>query len=62
MKSSWVVTRLTLGNFFYMQISAAIIEKPILFNIAENIHDYVTQIVSIPMLSWSLIKIDTIRK
>ena len=33
-----------------MQISAAIVEKPNLFDIAESIHDNVRQIVSIPML------------
>ena len=41
MKSSWVITPTTLGNFFNMQISTAIIEKYILFNIDESMHDNV---------------------
>jgi len=43
-----------------MQISASIIEKPILFNIVESMHDIVTQMVSIPMFSGSVIRINTI--
>ena len=41
MKSSWVVTPTPLGNFVYMQISAAIIEKSVLFNTVESMHDNV---------------------
>ena len=39
MDSSWVNTPITLGKFLYMQISASIIAKSILFNIVENMHD-----------------------
>ena len=49
-----------LGEYFYMQISASSIEKYILFNIVESMHDTVTQIVSIPMFSGSVIRINTI--
>ena len=38
-------------EFFYMQISAAIIEKSILFNTIVSIHDSITKLVSIPMCS-----------
>ena len=48
MKSRGVVTPTTLGTFFYMQISAYIIEKSILFNIVESMHDSVTKMVFIP--------------
>ena len=36
---SWVVILTTLGNIFDMQVSVAIIETPILFNIVKSIHD-----------------------
>ena len=39
LSSSWVVILKTLGKLFYMQISAFIIEKSILFNIVESMHD-----------------------
>ena len=42
MNSSWVVILTTLGKLLYMQISAAIIEKSVLFNIVENMHDTVS--------------------
>ena len=42
-----------LGEFFYMQISTAIIEKSILFNTVECMHDNVTQIISMTMLMFS---------
>ena len=35
-----------LGEFFYMQISTAIIEKSILFNTVESMHDNITNIMS----------------
>ena len=60
MKSSWVVTPTTLGNFFYMQIIASIIETSIVFNIVERMHDTVTKMVSIPMFSRTVIRINTI--
>ena len=60
MNSSWVITPITLGNYFYMHISASIIEKSILFNIVESMHDTVTQIVSIPVFSGLVIRINTI--
>ena len=43
-----------------MQISASIIVKSVLFNIVASMHDTVTQIVSIPMFSGSVIRINTI--
>ena len=49
MKSSWVITPTTLGNFFNVQISTAIIEKSILFNADESMHD---KIMSMLMFSW----------
>ena len=58
--SSWVITPITLGNFFNMQISTSIIETFILFNIVESMHDTLTQMVSIPMFSGSVIRINTI--
>jgi len=48
-------------NIFYMQTSASIIERSIVFNTVESMHDSVTKMVSIPMFSKSLIKINTIR-
>ena len=62
MKSRWVIIPTTLGKFFYMQISASIIEKSMLFNIVESIymHDTLTKIVSIAMFSMSVIRINTI--
>ena len=59
MKSSWVVILTTLGHF-YMQISASIIEKSILFNIVESMHDIVTKMVSNQIFSRSVIRINTI--
>ena len=53
--SSWVVLRTTLGKLFYMQIRSAITEKSILLNISATLHDNVTEMVSIPMFSWSRI-------
>ena len=41
-----------LGEFFFMQISAAIIEKSVLFNTVESMHDNVTKIMSMLMFSW----------
>ena len=41
-----------LGEFFYMQISEAIIEKSVLFNTVESMHDNVTKIMSMLMFSW----------
>jgi len=61
MKSSWVVILTTLGIFVYMQISAAIIEESILFNIIESMHNTFTKMVSIPMFSRSMIRINTIK-
>ena len=52
MKSNWVVTPTTLGNFCYMQISAAIIENSISFNTAESMHGNVSTIMSLLMFSW----------
>ena len=40
---SWVVILTTLGNIFYVQISVAFIETPILFNIVKGMHDTVTK-------------------
>ena len=51
LKSSWVVTPITVGNFF-MQISTAIIEKSFLFNTVESMHDNVTKIMSMLIFSW----------
>ena len=62
MKSSWTVIQPTLGKFLYMEISAAIVEIPISFNFVKNIHGTVTKIVSVPMCSRSVIKINTIRQ
>ena len=42
MKSSWVITPTTLGKVLYRQISAAIIEKSVLFNTVESMHDNIT--------------------
>ena len=41
-----------LGEFFCMQISAAIIEKSVLFNSVESMHDNVTKMMSMLMFSW----------
>ena len=49
-----------LGELFYMQISASISEKSILFNIVESMHDAVTQMLSIAMFPGSVIRINTI--
>ena len=51
-KSSWVVTPTTLGKFVYMQISVAIIEKTVLFNNVESMHENVTKKMSMLMFSW----------
>ena len=40
---SWVFILTTLGNNFYMQVSAIIVETPILFNIIKSMHDTVTK-------------------
>ena len=56
-----VVIETTLGNLYYMQIGASIIEKYIGFNIVECMQDTVTKIVSIPMFSKSMIRVNTIR-
>jgi len=45
-----------------MQISAAIIEKYILFNTVKSTHDNVTTIMSMLMFSGRMITIGTIRK
>ena len=50
-----------LGDF-YMQISAAIIEKSNLFNIVKRMHDIFITIVFMPMFSRSVIRLNTIRK
>ena len=60
MNSSWVITPITLGNIFNMQISASIIENSILFNIVESMHDTLTLMVSTSMFSWSVVRINTI--
>jgi len=60
--SSWVVLRTTLGKLFYMQIRSAITEKSILLNISATMHDNVTEMVFIPMFSWSRIKIKALKK
>ena len=62
MKSSWLVILTTLENFFYMQISVAIIEITILFNNVKNSHGTVKQMVYIPIFSRSMVRINTIRK
>ena len=49
-----------LGELFYMQISASIIEISIVFNIVESMHDTLTKMVSIPMFSRSVIVTNTI--
>ena len=59
---SWIFILTTLGNNFYMQISATIIEIPVLFNIIKTMHDTVTKMVSIHMFSRSMISINTISK
>ena len=41
-----------LGEIFYMQISAAIIEKSVLFNTVESMHDNVTKNMYMLMFSW----------
>ena len=51
-----------MGNFFYLQIRAAITEKSILLNISATLHDNVTEMVSIPMFSWSRINIKVLKK
>ena len=48
------------GELFYIQISAAIIEKSVLFNTVESMHDNVTQIKSMLMFSWLMIMTGTI--
>ena len=50
MKSCWVITQTTLEKFLNMEISTAIIEKSILFNTVESMHDNVMNIMS--MFSW----------
>ena len=45
-----------------MQISAATIEEPILFNVVKRVHDTLTTMVSMPTLPRSVITIYTIRK
>ena len=40
------------GEFLYMQISTAIIEKSILFNTVESMHDNVTKKMCMLMFSW----------
>ena len=60
-KSSWVVIPTILGEFLYMQISAAIIETSMLFNIVKSMEDTVTKMVSVPIFSRSMIGINTIR-
>ena len=57
-KFSRVVLMTTLGNKFYMQISAAIIENPIFFNNFFAMNSNVTKMVSTPILSWSRIMIN----
>ena len=44
-KSSGVVSRKTLGKILYMQISAAITENSLLFNIFKSMHDNVSKSV-----------------
>ena len=41
-----------LGEFFLMQISTAVIEKSILFNTVESMHDNVKNIMSMLMFLW----------
>ena len=45
-----------------MQISAAITEAPIFINIYGSIHGNVTKMVYIPMFSWSMSKINALKK
>ena len=59
---SRVVTLTTLGNFFYMQISAAIIENLIFFNNFFVMYNKVTKMVSTPLFSWSRITINLSRE
>ena len=40
------------GEFVYMQISAAIIEKSVFFKILERMHDNVTNSMSMLTFSW----------
>ena len=51
MKSSWVVTPTTLGKIIYIYISAVIVEKAVVFNTVERMHDNVTNIMYMLMLS-----------
>ena len=44
---SWDVILTTLVNNLYVQISVAIIDTRILFNIVKRMHDTVTKMVSI---------------
>ena len=52
---------ITLGEMIYIQISAAIIKKTILFNIDKSVHDTGTKVTSMPMFSRSIIRINTIK-
>ena len=61
MKFSWVVIPTTMGKFLYMQISTSIIETSIPFNIVDSMHSTVTIIVSIPMFSSSMIRLNAIK-
>ena len=45
-----------------MQISAAILEKPILFNIIKTMHYTLTKMMTMAMLSRSVVRINAIRK
>ena len=61
MKSNWVVIPTALGEMFYCKlVPPCIIEKSILFNIVESMHDTVTKMMSMRMFSRSMIRINTI--
>ena len=57
---SRVAKKATLGNFFYMQIRAAIALNPIFFNIFRTMHGNMINMVSTPMFSWSKILLKTL--
>jgi len=60
MKSNWAAIPTILGKFLYLQISASIVDKSIVFNIVESKHDIATELVSIPMFSRTMISISKV--
>ena len=56
-----VVLVTTLGNFFYMQIRAAIVKIHIFFHIFATTHANVTQMVSKCMFTWSNSTLDALK-